>query len=436
MEQFTGKQFILMVYTVLKRHYPDFYQLLETIPDHRERRTYEVAELIMAGLGMFIFKRGSRNHTDQGINERFEDNYLKLFGLRLPLMDTVHVYLKKLPPGELEKIKRVLVCRLVEKKVLEQYRYQGRYVVAVDGTGMFSYDYEPFPGCPYKTSKNGKKTWQVYVLEAKLLCSNGFSISMTTEWLCNSEDVNEKQDCELKAFRRLAEKIKKLYPRLPVILAADSLYPNQTVFDICKNNGWRFILTFKEGVLPSVWEEAMSLYPLCEKENKQTRVTLTPKGWRKETAMFVNQIEYKKYHLSWLEYTREYTNGSEKKERFVHVSDLPVGEKSVWEVSLHGRLRWKIENEGFNIQKNHGYGLQHKYARKDFVAMQNYYQLLQIAHLINQLTEKLRKIKEALKNSGLTLKTLWEDLMACMKKELILPQEAWQTFDQTRQLRY
>ncbi|RLC74380.1 MAG: hypothetical protein DRJ03_17950 [Chloroflexi bacterium] len=28
-----------------------------------------------------------------------------------------------------------------------------------------------------------------------------------------------------------------------------------------------------------------------------------------------------------------------------------------------GRLRWKIENEGFNVQKNGGYGLEHAYTR-------------------------------------------------------------------------
>lgn len=41
-----------------------------------------------------------------------------------------------------------------------------------------------------------------------------------------------------------------------------------------------------------------------------------------------------------------------------------------------GRLRWKIENEGFNIQKNLGYELEHKYSRVSFVALKNYYQIL------------------------------------------------------------
>jgi hypothetical protein len=57
---------------VLKRHYPDFKNLLNSLPDHRERRSYQVAEIIMAGLMMFIFKRGSRNHTDQLFSSSFD----------------------------------------------------------------------------------------------------------------------------------------------------------------------------------------------------------------------------------------------------------------------------------------------------------------------------------------------------------------------------
>lgn len=45
---------------------------------------------------------------------------------------------------------------------------------------------------------------------------------------------------------------------------------------------------------------------------------------------------------------------------------------------------WKIENEGFNTQKQRGHALQHKYARVSWRAAKNYYQCLPIGHLINQ----------------------------------------------------
>ncbi len=422
---------------VIKRHYPDFNLLLESIPDHRKKKTYQVAEIIMAGLHIFIFKRGSRNNADNGISGNFEDNYIKLFGLRLPVMDTVHIFLKNLPPEELEKLKQILVQRLVEKKVLSKYRFNNRYVVGVDGTGIFSFDHEPFPGCPHKTSKKGKTTWQAYVLEAKILCGNGFSISLITEWVRNSENLDEKQDCELKAFVRLAKNIKKTYPRLPIIIAADSLYPNKTIFNICKSNNWHFILTFKDGTLKSVWQEVYLLYPLDEKKNKiEEFLCRDKKGWLYEKIMFLNNLEYDKFKIDWVEYTKSYANSEEYEARFVHVTDIRISKDNAFGISSTGRLRWKIENEGFNTQKNGGYKLQHKYSQKNLFAMQNYYQLLQIAHLIVQLAEKLKKVKEGIAKSGRTIKSIWEDMVATMLKEIFITEDLEMQVDNTKQLRY
>lgn len=400
---------------MLRRHYPNFNELLSALPEHRQRRTYEVAEIIMAGLMIFVFKRGSKNNTDKLFTHGFEGNYFRMFGLRLPVTETVHQFMKKLPPEELETLKRTLIKGLVKRRALDKFRFNHRLVVAVDGTGIFSFDQEPFPGCPHKTSKNGKRTWQAGLLEAKIICSNGFSLSMETEWYQNADNIEEKQDCEQKAFVRLAQKMKTNYPRLPIILTADALYPNDTFFRICTSNAWNFILTFKEGCLKSLWEEVGLLYPLEEKHKKQERV----KGKHLETAMFITNLEYKRHqNLSWCEYTRKEMM-SAKPERFVHITDISLDRSNVWDASYYGRLRWKIENEGFNAQKNQGYNLQHKYAEKDFNAMQNYYQLLQVAHLINQLVEKLQSVRAMLKQAGRTIKSIWEDAIASMLKETL-----------------
>jgi hypothetical protein len=386
----------------------------------------------MAGLMMFVFKRGSKHNTDKLFSENFNANYFRLFGLRLPVMESVHQFLKALPPQELENLKRCLVKNLVEKRVLDKYRFQGRLMVAVDGTGICSFDHEPFPGCPYKVSKLGNKKWYAGLLEAKILCSNGFSISIATQWYQNGDDIGQKQDCEQKAFQRLAEKLKRHYPRLAIILVADALYPNQRFFKTCQDNQWKYILTFKEGCLKSVWEEVNSLYPIQQASFRQSRTLNNKYG---ETSTFIPNLEYLQYKLHWCEYIRDYTK-SERKERFVHITDIPITKENIWDISYYGRLRWKIENEGFNTQKNNGYGLEHKYAEKDFNAMQNYYQLLQIAHLINQLAEKSLMVQANLKLAGRTLKSIWEDATASMLKELIDLESTWIFFEATLYIKY
>lgn len=56
-------------------------------------------------------------------------------------------------------------------------------------------------------------------------------------------------------------------------------------------------------------------------------------------------------------------------------------------VNQGGRIRWKIENQGFNTQKNGGYELEHAYSENEN-ATKCFYYLLQIAHILNQLMEK------------------------------------------------
>ena len=81
-----------------------------------------------------------------------------------------------------------------------------------------------------------------------------------------------------------------------------------------------------------------------------------------------------------------------------------------------GRLRWKIENEGFNAQKNGGFELEHAYSQNETAAKVFYY-LLQIAHIIFQLLEKGSLFRRAfpkgvgsLKNIAFRLLEAWRNL--------------------------
>ena len=409
----------------LKRHFPKFLELLSSLPDYRKSPDYKTEEVLMAVIAMFLFKRGSRNGMDNLSRKgRFAANYKRVFGCRLPDMDTCDKLLRKLPQECLEKLKQEMVRVLVRRKVFDKFRFDRHYhCVAVDGTGLHSFDYEPYPGCPKKTSKSGKTTYTVYVLEAKIVCSNGFSISIATEWIRNPEHGNyEKQDCELKAFVRLAEKLKKQYPRLPILLLADGLYPNNTVFNACRKCGYRFILTFKDGNLKSVWEEVDFLSRRgkdnttswhCEKNNR----------WVEHSYRFINNIPYKTHtlHVLELDITWEQRISAEEithtpeKERFVHITDIPLSSINCEKVSRYGRLRWTIENEGFNAQKNQGYGLSHKFSRVSPVATCNYYQCLQIAHMIDQLAYLAGHVRKTyFKDNKETMDSLEEFGLATM----------------------
>jgi hypothetical protein len=216
--------------------------------DPRKRKDYSLAELVVGGIMLFVFKEGSRIAFDNDRREAmFRKNYQRAFKLRLPGMDAVEDLYRLLDESELERLKHLLVRTLIEKKVFYKFRFTGKkYFVAIDGTGVASYQTDYCGECTSKTSKNGTTTYFYNVLEAKLAAHSGMSVSIATEWVRNENSKEyDKQDCELNTFKRLAEKLKKVYPRLPLVILADGLYANQIFFRICKDNGWASSLPLK-----------------------------------------------------------------------------------------------------------------------------------------------------------------------------------------------
>jgi len=75
-----------------------------------------------------------------------------------------------------------------------------------------------------------------------------------------------------------------------------------------------------------------------------------------------------------------------------------INKKNSEELIYFGRQRWKIENEGFNEQKNGTFAIEHRYS-KNYNAMKAHYFFIQFAHTIRQLLEKGIKIILELKMS-------------------------------------
>ena len=375
-----------------------------------------MSEIVAGALFMYIFKEASRNAYNNDRREAsFRKNFFKYFGLNLPHADAIDDVLRVLAPVEIEQLKAHLVGGLIEQKMFRKFRFLGKYyLVAVDATGMASFEQKHCDHCLTKTSKTGVVTYFHYVLEAKIVASTGLSISLASEFIENDPGRDyEKQDCEQKAFARLAVKIKKYFPRLPICILADGLYPNNTVFDICARNDWKFIITLKDGNLKTFQTEVGLLRATAS--NKSVCRADRIKRTNLESA-FLNDIEYSGRYFSWVECTETIFNikGTVvSSQKFSYITNVPQSLENVTETVDNGRLRWKIENEGFNSQKNLGYALEHKFSRKSFIAMQNYYHLMQIAHMINQLVESCNQVVDILKeHSKQTIVDLWKKMMA------------------------
>jgi len=355
---------------------------------------------------MFIFKKGSRNaFCNERESEEFMRNYEGIFGVRFPHTDTVDEIMRKMNENCSERLKIKLIKILMKKKVFNKNRISGKYfMIVIDGSHVMTVNEGHCEHCLKRTyEKSGKTIYFHSVVEAELVTENGFSISVATERVENSEAEYDKQDCGQKASVRIAEKLKRNFPCLPICTGGDGLYPDRTFFRICRENGWEFPVSFRDGNLPPVWEEVMILKELPEENRRQITIC---RGEKKtvRTYTYVNDIDYKGFILNRSECVEE---SEGKTTGFVFISSLRADWFRVPEIAAAGRMRWKTENGGFDIRKNHGYGLGHKYSRVSVTATENYYQCMQIAHLINQLFE-LSSLFMPLMTGKMTVKHLRE----------------------------
>ncbi|QEC72919.1 hypothetical protein FSB73_15760 [Arachidicoccus ginsenosidivorans] len=97
--------------------------------------------------------------------------------------------------------------------------------------------------------------------------------------------------------------------------------------------------------------------------------------------------------------------------RFVFITNIKPTGANVREICQAGRNRWKIGNQGYNSQKN-GYSPGYKFSLNSFSSYRNYYQCLQIAHMINSFVEHRSDFVQLLQqHSKQTVKNLWKKLM-------------------------
>ena len=80
------------------------------------------------------------------------------------------------------------------------------------------------------------------------------------------------------------------------------------------------------------------------------------------------------------------------------IISFKITEKNKEELIYYGKQRWKIENEGFNMQKNGTFDIEYVYS-KNYNAMKVHYFFIQFAHTIRQLLEKGMKYIKELKMS-------------------------------------
>lgn len=393
---------------VINQYFPELINKFNGLTDLRNQSyvKYQMKVIFIVRLmGLMCEIKSMQGMTRELNTENAIRNIAQICGLELeeiPHCDTINNVFEQVKVREIEEIRKYMINILIRGKIIKKYLVREKYYhIIIDGTGLATSRKKYNENClvKNKTDKNGKEyqEYSTYVLEAKLVVGE-MVFSIGSEFVENGETKEEKQDCEIKAFKRIAEKIKKEYPRLKIIISGDALYACKPVIDICKEKGWKYIIRFKEGAIPSLYKEFETIVAKANESTKANYEYVTKLDYQEEKVNIIKYIEPK------------------KQTEFVYMTDLPITNKNIENSINLGRKRWKIENEGFNIQKNGTFDIGHLYS-KNQEAIKVHYLMIQIAHILRQLLEK--GIKE-IKQLNLKLKEISQTLKYTLISEFII----------------
>ena len=399
----------------VRHFFPDLNAWLDQAPDPRrpERITYHRRFLLWYGILRCVGKLGSRRQLDFQYREPGTCVLNNLNRLAqtdqhtLPCNDTLDDYLARVGTAPVAGVRAGMMGRLIRMRALDAARVQGRLVLGMDGSGYLVFRWRHCPHC--LTRPCGEHTLYYHqVLEAKVLGPAETVLSLGTEFIDNRDQANgpasagadkRKQDCELKASRRLLAGLRQEFPQLRLCLSLDALYACGAGFQLGKDFQVSFVIVFKEGSIPTLWQEFEALLAL----SPGNRLEVSAGGWR-HVYRWVDELPYtdsdqRDWRLKAVHYAGAGPNGERSTWAWLVSADLVVNARTVEAIVWGaGRPRWREENQGFNVQKNSGLNLEHAYSEKDHFGV--YYLLLQVAHILLQLLEKGSLLRALARQAG------------------------------------
>ncbi len=403
------------------------------VPDARDRRriSWKLHDVLMSGFAMFFFQHPNLLQFQERMQKHTgQSNLQRLFGVQSVPSDTqMRVLLDE--PAALEPLRRVL------PQVFEKMRKTGwttrfvtevngvkYYTTALDGSQYFHSLKLECPHCLQRKDKNGDLHYSHVVVGATLVRAGSHDILPLDAEEVRNTDGQEKQDCEINAGKRLVRRLRQEHRQLALIIVGDDLYAHEPFILDLRALRMEFVLVAKPDshkelyewvedlerlgqCVKGKWEEG----PLAKRRYFQYRIASQLPLTQSDQVLvnFVEVWERNKagkviYHNAW-------------------VTDFEVTAENVATIVGIGRSRWKIENEQFNVQKNHGYELEHNYGHGERGLSLVFYLLNLLAFVARQVLEMGDRLYRAC-CARESRRSLWEQLRVYFGKLVFASWEA------------
>ena len=387
------------VFTKTIFHYvPEILKYIDEIKEARKRHGYLMRYLIMSEILMFLSEGKSQRFTETAFEEtKYLENISKLTKEKIKKIPDAEIYtnvFSRIEKEEMEKFQYKINYQMIRNKIYEESKILGKYNLVLDGTRFQKAHYEINKEW-LKETIEGKTIWYISMLELKLV-ANKMAISIMNEMIKNEDKKKEneteeeiknksieevKQDCELNASKRMIPRFRKIYPRLPVRIIADSLYPSIGLIELCEEENLEYIFVLKDKKIPTLLTEFLTLVslPTGNREIIETNEKIVLTLWE-------NNIDYRGKKINVI---RQITKDKETKKysKWMWITNREITRKNLYKIIYCAKLRDYIENQGFREQKiTSGIDLEHVYS-KDIKAIKVIYTIIQITHLMLQIIE-------------------------------------------------
>ena len=330
-----------------------------------------MADFGLSAFAMFFMQSASFLSFQRKLEKGHgRSNCQTLFGIeRIPSDNYIRDMLDDADPSLLAPCFEDTERLLLEPTMREAFgRLGGRTFVALDGSEYFCSYRINCPHCLTRKRSNGKIESYHSMLAATVVAPGHSKVVPLMPEFIVKQDGAEKQDCERNAVKRWHEKHgARLKPLRPVYLA-DDLFACQSVVERLIAGGDDFIFTCKENSHRALYD----FIDGCEFERCEIKIR---KGKTSETHRYryIEKVPLRDGEdavlVNWIGFEISDAKGVVKY-KTAFVTSLPVTKDNVAEIVVCGRARWKIENESFNVLKNHGYELEHNFGHgENFLAM-------------------------------------------------------------------
>jgi hypothetical protein len=344
------------------------------------------------------------------------NNALSLFEVtHIPTDPQIRNLLDRIDPAQLRAPFWAILERLMtDKQAALAFDNEGGWLCSLDGTQYFRSTTIHCSECTV-TRRNGQPTYAHTVLIPVLVKPGTKEVLVLEPEFITPQDGAEKQDCERNAARRWVLRNAEHFAGRRVTILADDLHCNQPFCELLLQHGLDFIMTCKPESHPTLYEEVALLDPLGAVGHCAERVW-TSQGQQRWSYRFAEHVPLREppqaLYVNWCELTVSREATGEQLYHNAFATSRPVTEQTVHTLAAAGRVRWKVENEGNNVLKNHGYCLEHNYGHGQQHLSTVIVMLMLLAFLCHTVLQLCDYSYQRLRAALGTRRTFFDDLRA------------------------